>query len=191
MKYSKAIWIPTEGGDLRLNMLFRSLEKTLKSNNFKVYNTIITDEPCNSNINIICSHGDKDIAKNQLLHPNREISISNKRTIISTGDVLIFFVCHSGSYAKGFLNNDMSSLVKTYIKKGYKAVIAPFWALHIDLPKIWLPEFLISLNNGCNIDKAVFKANQVVRANYPTIAAWGSMHLYGCPTLSVNNSKSI
>lgn len=182
--YSKSIWIPKEEGDFTLNQLYAKIENSLTENNFDIYTKLEKDSSINSDINIICSHGAKDIAKKQIIYPS-EIPLINLNKVIGKGDILIFLICHSGSYKSELFKNNITSLVKTYIEKGYKAVIAPFWGLHINVPEIWLPEFLISFNNGDSIDIALFKANKKVYDKYPTPAAWCAMHLYGNPNLKV------
>ncbi|WP_299555461.1 hypothetical protein [Seonamhaeicola sp.] len=182
--YSKSIWIPKEEGDFTLNQLYAKIENNLTENNFDINTKLEKDSSITSDINIICSHGAKDIAEKQIIYPS-ERPLINLNKVIGEGEVLIFLICHSGSYKSELFKNNITSLVKTYIEKGYKAIIAPFWGLHINVPEIWLPEFLSSFNNGDSIDIALFKANKKVYAKYPTPAAWCAMHLYGNPNLKV------
>ena len=182
--FSKSIWIPTKGGDLTLNQLYSSLKDSLEEHLFSVYQDSNVESPISSEINIVCSHGTKDIASKQVIYPGDAplLTLSN---IIGEGKILVFFVCHSGSYQNEFFRNNIISMVKTYIAVGYKAVIAPFWSLHVHIPRIWLPAFIHSLNKGESIDHAMFTANSSVYAKYPTPSAWASMHLYGNPHLCV------
>lgn len=182
--YSKSIWIPKEEGDFTLNQLYAKIEDTLTANSFDINTKLEKDSSITSDINIICSHGAKDIAEKQIIYPS-ERPLVNLNKVIGKGEVLIFLICHSGSYKSELFKNNITSLVKTYIEKGYKAIIAPFWGLHINVPEIWLPEFLSSFNNGDSIDIALFKANKKVYDKYPTPAAWCAMHLYGNPNLKV------
>ncbi|MES2862995.1 MAG: hypothetical protein V4666_02665 [Bacteroidota bacterium] len=182
--YSKSIWIPKDEGDFTLNQLYSKIEDTLKTNNFNIQIKLERDSSITSDLNIICSHGDKDIAEKQIIYPS-EKPLTNLNKVIGSGEILIFLICHSGSYQTEFFRNNITSLVKTYIEKGYKAVIAPFWGLHINVPEIWLPEFLNSFNKGDSIDIALFNANKKVYEKYPTPAAWCAMHLYGNPNLKI------
>lgn len=182
--YSKSIWIPKDEGDFTLNQLYAKIEDTLIKNNFDIHTKLEKDSSTTSYLNIICSHGAKDIAEKQIIYPS-EKPLLNLNKVIGKGEILIFLICHSGSYKSELFRNNITSLVKTYIEKGYKAIIAPFWGLHINVPEIWLPEFLNSFNSGDSIDISLFKANKRVYDKYPTPAAWCAMHLYGNPNLKV------
>ena len=181
----KSIWIPTEGGDFTINLLNSKLEETLKNNSFDIYTDLIIKKPLNAEINIVCSHGSNDISLTQMIFPN-ENPLLNLSTVIDQGKILIFFVCHSGSIKQTPFQNTISSLVKNYINRGYSAVIAPFWALHVNVPGIWLPKFLESLDDGHNVNFAVHLANLDVYKKYPHFAAWGCLHLYGDGSLKKN-----
>ena len=178
--YTKSIWIPTEAGDPSLNFLYCSLEKQLHKANFNTYTTIDLDKPVSSELNIVCSHGSENIAKLQAISPGNKL-IWELDNIIGKGKILVFFICHSGSYKNEILRNNVISLAKKYILSGYQAVIAPFWALNIKIPSIWLPEFLASINKNLPINIAVFNANKAVSRKFPTPSAWACMHLYGNP----------
>ncbi|MBU2537857.1 MAG: hypothetical protein KKH22_05420 [Proteobacteria bacterium] len=186
--FTKSIWIPTESGDFTLNMLFSSLEAELNKQKFNIFNDIEIISPISSELNIVCSHGDKDIATNEMLHYG-DNHLSNIEKVLGKGKILIFFVCHSGSYKDEYFRNDISSIVKTYISLGYKAVIAPFWSLQVNIPAIWLKSFISSMNEGGSINNAVFMANQAVFHEYKTPVAWACMHLYGNPYLSINENN--
>lgn len=183
--FSKSIWIPTIEGNLILNMLYDSLKEFLQAHQFSICQKTKIESPLSSEVNIICSHGAKDIAFKQFICPNNPLLV-NPNHIIGKGKILIFFVCHSGSYQREIFGNNITSIVKTFIAAGYKAVIAPFWALHVKIPEVWLPVFIDSLNNGNTIDYALFNANKAVYLKYPTPSAWASMHLYGNPHLVIS-----
>lgn len=185
---TKSIWIPTKSGDFTLNKLHDSLKSELEKHQFKVFNQIDMVSPLSSDLNIVCSHGAKDIASNQVIYPG-DSPLENLGKIVGSGEILIFFVCHSGSYKNEYFRNNITSLVKTYITLGYKAVIAPFWSLHINIPKIWLSTFILSLYEGLSINYSVFKANKSVSEEYQTPAAWACMHLYGNPHLVIKRNN--
>ncbi len=181
-EFSKAIWIPTEGGDFTINHLFASIEDTLVANKFHIENAISPGHPIAAELNILTAHGKDDIAIKQIIYPDNNPRI-NLSKFLGAGKVLILFVCHSGSVKSTPFKNSISTIIKEHITSGYSAVIAPFWALHIKVPPIWLPVFLKYMEDGLTIVEAVHAANLKVSERYPTIAAWACMHLYGDPHL--------
>lgn len=186
--YSKSIWIPIESGDLTLNYLYSNIEQDLKDNSFNVFTQPDLVKPLSSDINIVCSHGSKNISEIQILfQEDNNNSTYDLNTVAGRGKVLIFFVCYSGSMRTDFFRNNVTSLVKRFITQGYEAVIAPFWALDVTIPRYWLPEFLSSLDAGMTISQAVFNANKKVYKQYPTPAAWACLHLYGNPNIYVSS----
>lgn len=186
-KFSKSIWIPTESGDYTLNYLFSNIEESIKENEFETFIQTELESPLASDINIVCSHGTKNISEIQVVYHEHQPTY-NLDTIIGKGKILIFFVCYSGSMQTDFYRNDVTSLIKRYISKGYEAIIAPFWALEVTIPGYWLPTFSQSLNEGKTISTAVFEANKKVYERYPTPAAWACLHLYGNPNLRIDGS---
>lgn len=183
--FQKSIWLPTEGGDFTINQLFGKLEDFLISDNFNIIQSIEPKKPLNSDLNIICAHGSNDIALKQVIFPDNTPRL-NLDNYLDSGKVLIFFVCHSGSVSSTPFENSISSIVKSYIAKGYSSVIAPFWALHINIPPIWLPVFINSIKDGKSIVFAVHEANMAVYAVYPTLSASCCLHLYGDPHICLN-----
>lgn len=182
--YSKSIWIPTEEGDFTLNYLFGKIENCLNEHGFEIKQSLSVENPISSDINIIGSHGAKDISHIKVIYPNNNPLI-NLNKVIGPGKVLIFFVCYSGSQSTDFFKNSVSSLVKEFIAQGYQSIIAPAWALHVDIPPLWLPVFLESLNSGDSISIAHHKANMAVYKKFPTPAAWACLHLFGNPNLTI------
>ncbi len=180
--YSKSIWIPVESGDFALNYLFSNIEQTLNEHSFDVFKDIELTKPLSSDINIICSHGAKNISEVQVIFQENNPTY-DLNTVIADGKILIFFVCYSGSMKTEFFRNNVASIVKRFIAQGYEAVIAPFWALDVTIPHYWLPEFLSSINSGNTVSQSVFNANRKVYEKYPTPAAWACLHLYGNPNL--------
>jgi len=178
------MWLPIEGGDLTLNMLHSKLEDCNEKYGINAIQSTHLNKPLSAEINIICAHGNLDIALKHFLYPGNTPK-TDLDEIIGKGKVLIFFVCHSGSLVSTPYENSISSIVKTYMKRGYIAVIAPFWALNISIPPIWLPTFIDSLNNSMDINASVYRANMTVMETFPTIAAWACMHLYGDPDVAV------
>ncbi|MFH6991853.1 hypothetical protein [Flavobacterium sp. FlaQc-48] len=189
--FSKSIWIPIESGDYALNYLYGNIEQVLKDHLFEVHQEVNLEKPLSSDINIVCSHGAKNISETQIMfqedNPTYDLD-----SIIGKGKILIFFVCYSGSMKTEFFRSNVTSLIKRFIAQGYEAVIAPFWALDVTIPRYWLPEFLSSLKAGHTISQATFNANKKVYLKYPTPAAWACLHLYGNPNLKIEiNSDKI
>ncbi len=182
--FSKSIWIPIDGGDFTLNQLYSKLEDTLRTFSFNITKTIYPEKPISSEVNVVVAHGGDDIALKQVVYPD-SIPRLNLETYLGPGKILIMFVCHSGSFKTTPFKNSISSIIKQYIAQGYSAVVAPFWSLHINIPQLWLPVFLCSLEQGKEIMWAVQDANLKVLKHYPTIAAWLCMHLYGDPHLQI------
>jgi hypothetical protein len=184
--YNKSIWIPTESGDFALNYLYGNIEQTLVDASFEVFQELQLIKPLSADINIVCSHGAKNISETQIVYHEDEATYDLDK-IIGNGKILIFFVCYSGSLKTEFFRNNVTSLVKRFIAQGYEAVIAPYWALDVTVPKYWLPELLNSLYAGQPISQAMHNANRKVYDQYPTPAAWACLHLYGNPNLQIED----
>jgi len=184
--FTKSIWIPIESGDIPLNYLYSNIESTLNEKLFDVYKNVTLGKPLSADINIICSHGAKNISETQIIFQDNNPTY-DLNSVIGKGKILVFFVCYSGSMKTEFFRNNVASMVKKYISMGYEAVIAPYWALDVTIPRYWLPEFLNSLENKFTISEAVFKANRKVYERYPTPAAWACLHLYGNPNIIIEN----
>jgi len=183
--YTKSIWIPTDCGDMTINMLFSKTEDCLKKHNFIIEQAEKPTVPISSELNIIVSHGSNNIATKPALYPDERPRI-NFSAYIGKGKVLIFFVCHSGSTQTAPFSNSISSVVKSYLMSGYTSVIAPFWSMSIDIAAIWLSSFLNAINDKNPIIEAVFIANTNIYKIFPTVAAWGCMHLYGDPHTNIS-----
>ena len=180
--YSKSIWIPIDSGDFPLSYLYSKMKDTLNANSFEIHTELNLSSPLSSDINIICSHGDRDISEIQVVSQEGNITY-NLNSIIGKGKILIFIVCHSGSMKTEFFKNSATSLMKRFIAKGYDSIIAPAWAFNVTIIEHWLPEFMDQINSGTQIDQAVFLANKNVYERYPTPAAWACLHLFGNPFL--------
>lgn len=176
-----SLWVPTEAGDITLQILHDKLTSCIEKFNIKKHQTKTLNSPLSSSINIISSHGTNDIATKQAFHINARDVILNPDVIIGSGEILILLVCHSGTVDSNYFKNESYSLAKEYIKKGYKSVIAPFWSLHIDIPNLWLNRFFLAMKENQPLSNAVFLANQYINKKFPTPSAWACMHLYGNP----------
>ena len=181
---SKSIWIPIESGDMALNYLYSKVEPTVLSNSFEIHTGINLKKPLSSDLNIVCCHGDRDIAEIQVVSHETGI-IYNLDEVIGSGRILILIVCHSGSMKTEFFRNSVSSLMKRFLSKGYDSVIAPAWAFDGSISNIWFPEFLSQIDSGSRIDYAVYYANKKVYDRFPTPAAWACLHLFGNPFLKL------
>ena len=143
-------------------------------------------KPMSSDLNILVSHGEKDISIDPKIYPDSNPRL-NINKFVGEGKILILLVCHSGSSKLTPFKNSISSIAKKYITRGYKAVVAPYWSLHPIIVPVWLSEFLSVIDQGDEIVYAVHKANLKIHEIYPTIAASACMHLYGDPHIELTH----
>jgi hypothetical protein len=187
--YSKEIWMPTMSGDVPLNLLYSKIEDVLLKNTFGIHTEAVIEKPLSSDLNILAAHGNEDISNFYAFYTNQTEVIHKIGKIIGRGKVLVLLICHSGSMKNAVFDNRSSSLVRYFLENGYQTVIAPFWSLHIEIPRIWLPEFLIGIERRESVLDAFYYANKCVEKTYPTPAAWGCLHLYGNPYLRVGDAE--
>jgi hypothetical protein len=186
--FSKSIWIPTQTGDLVLNWLHHLLHETLTAENFTQSHLAFPDHPVQSDVNIIAAHGNDRINTLSYLYAkgqDKKFAFTDLNEIIGKGKILIFFVCHSGSMRSDFFSNRVNTVMREYLKNGYQAVIAPFWAMDIAIAGHWLPSFMESLNKGLPVIEAVHNGNMAVMKKFPTPKAYACIHLYGNPYFSL------
>lgn len=187
-KGSISMWIPIESQDFAICMMHSKMEEDITKFNIITHTKILPDYPLGSNINILVAHGSQNITTFPAFYLKGEKSISSIRNmdhIVGHGNILILFVCHSGSERSDLFANQTLTIIKQFLQTGYKAVVAPFWALHIDIPPIWMPEFLNSLFQGFDIATSVLKANKKVSTIYNTPKAYACLHLYGNPFIKL------
>jgi hypothetical protein len=182
------MWIPIDAGDMSLNILYSRLETFLKQELIGVSTRSIPDHPLSSTINILVAHGGKTIAESKIISTGRE-RILNGHQFLGEGRVAILFVCHSGGMEKATLDQKVMSFVRELLERGYAAVVAPYWSLHISVPPIWLPAFLAAMRRGSRIADAVMAANQTVFNANHNPGAWACLHLYGDPYLKMAGAQ--
>lgn len=141
-----------------------------------------------SDMNLIGAHGEINIADFQVLLFGDERQ-DNLNLIIGPGKVLILFVCHSGTAESPLFKNEITSLIKRFIAKGYQNIVASSWSLDVSVPKHWFPVFLSELKAGRRISEAAFAGNKAVYDEIPDPSAWACLHLYGNPNLTVMVSE--
>lgn len=191
--FSKGIWIPTETGDFALSYLYSFIETALLQNNFSIQQNLLPERPLHYDLNIVAAHGKPEINTFPAFYASNQeetFSIIQLNHVIGKGKILVLFVCHSGSMQSDIFRNRISTIVRSYLKGGYEAVIAPFWALDIVICKEWLPVFLQSLTAGEPVIKAVQDGNMRVREIYPTPRAYACLHAYGNPFFRIVASDS-
>jgi hypothetical protein len=186
-----SMWIPTEGGDFALNNLYAKLENSIDEFSIDTDTSTIPSTPLNSNISIIVAHGENKISSFPSFFTASNRAITNIDNVIVKTDIIILFVCHSGSGEKSILREKLNSFVRDLLKKGVKAVIAPFWALNINIPPIWLPMFLKSFLNGIDVSNSFYKANMEVYSIHKNPSDWCCLHFYGNPYLQCSKGISI
>lgn len=185
---SKGILIPTKQNDLVFHKLKDSLEEDLKKYDFNIIEDIESIQSLNDDLNILASHGRHDISSIPALFTGSSKVIDAKAGL-NQGTILVLLVCHSGSMKENSFNNKVTSLVRHFLEGEYEAVIAPFWSLHIDIVKLWLPQFIKSLESGEKISVAHFKAIKKVKDKYPSPSAWACLHLYGNANFRVSKNR--
>jgi hypothetical protein len=188
--FTTAMWIPTEGGDFALNLLWSRLEPLAEAQNVEVTHSEVPELPLHSDINILSAHGASDISSFYAFSTREGAAVIDLDRIVSGGTVLVLLVCHSGSMGKDLLRDKILSLVRKFLGGGYQAVVAPFWSLHVSVPPVWLPEFLSSLKAGHTVSQAVFDANSKVYEMNKNPGAWACLHLYGNPYLKIGDAES-
>jgi len=178
-------WIPTEGGDLAINYINDKLSNFIKEKDILLINARVPPTKLIGEINIIVAHGAKDIATLPFLKIDNETYLTDILGIMGEGVVAVLFVCFAGSAKKDSFSERIQTVAKSLMDIGYKAVIAPVWALNISVPHIWLPEFYNQLYNGVEISEALFLANRKIFNINKNPGAWACMHLYGNPHLTL------
>jgi len=179
-----SFWIPVEEGDFALNSLFQKLERTCNSYEIETTTSTIPKIPIEGEINIIAAHGGVDLPNSNYVFSNG-VPIGEFEKIIGEGKILILFVCHSGTMKKEIFSQKVNSFIRYFLDLGYSSIIAPYWSLNINIPPIWLPEFLEQLKNGSTVSVALFNANKKVYEVYKDPGAWACIHLFGNPYISL------
>lgn len=179
------VWVPIVDGDFGLNKLFSDLETTIQSKFTKRYEGIVPETALCGDINVVIAHGASDIASTSFFHTGTH-SITDPGKVIGKGKVAILFVCHSGSEKESYFEKTVDSLIRKLILDGYEAVIAPFWALNIEVPAIWLPIFIDAVLAKKTFLESFYEASVEVRKINPHPGAWACLHYYGNPNLKIS-----
>lgn len=186
---SKAFWSP-KALDMALEQSYSHLSNILKKFKIEIYaeelqlKDYYPIKPLNSSINILCAHGNEK-GKDAYCFSAGNVKFSNLNKIVGKGELLILFVCHSGSMDNSNFDSAIHTMIKTFIRAGYQAVIAPMWALSTEILPDWLNTFMASFEEGDFVVDALYKANMAVKKQYPTPSAWANLHLFGNPYLHV------
>ena len=186
---TKAFWSPKDldwGLARSYSHLFANLEKFnveiyAEEAQLKDYYPI---KPLNSSINILCAHGNEK-GKDAYCFSAGDVKFSNLNKMVGKGELLILFVCHSGSMDNSNFDSAIHTMIKIFIRAGYQAVIAPMWALSTEILPKWLETFMARFEEGDFVVDALYKANMAVKKEYPTPSAWANLHLFGNPYLHV------
>lgn len=180
-----SLWVPTEDQDITLNYLQSKLEDTILKYNIDLVTSSLPLKPIKSNVTILIAHGDKNISGFPSFYTYSEKAITNIHRIVESTDILILFVCHSGSGKKAVLRSKLNSFVRQLLAEGIKTIIAPYWALHTSVPPIWLPTFLNSLLSGENVGNSFRNATMEVFNTNKNPGAWCCLHCYGNPFIKL------
>ena len=185
--YTTSLWIPTDSGDYALNLLWSRLSNAISGFNINIQTTIAPSASLNSDVNILISHGSRDISTSHNISPGEGTTLVGTDLLISRGSILILFICHSGSMTKALFRDKVMSLIRQYFQAGCQAIVAPLWSLHVSVPPIWLPAFINSIENNDTVAEAVHKANMEVYSINKNPGAWACLHLYGNPYIKIHS----
>lgn len=186
---TKAFWSP-KALDMLLEKSYSHLSDIFKRFEIEIYaeESQLKDyypiKPLNSSINILCAHGSEK-GKDAHCFSAGDVKFPDIGKIVSKGELLILFACHSGSMDNSNFDNAIHTMIKTFIRAGYQAVIAPMWALSTEILPNWLETFMTYFEEGDFVVDALYKANMAVKEQYPTPSAWANLHLFGNPYLHV------
>lgn len=187
--FSRSFWTPIQSGEITFSGIMSHLENTLIKYQFKVCDKIAPSKPLSSDMNIVCAHGGKNISEEEWFYANGQPILKTNK-IVGQGKILVLFVCHSGTAVYEEYDGAVHSMVKKYIRMGYKSVIAPMWSLSTEILPLWLVSFMECFSKGEFIIDAVFHANMAVKKKYIAPSAWACLHLFGNPYLKVADNDS-
>ena len=169
------------------HLLWSRLSNAISGFNINIQTTIAPSASLNSDVNILISHGSRDISTSHNISPGEGTTLVGTDLLISRGSILILFICHSGSMTKALFRDKVMSLIRQYFQAGCQAIVAPLWSLHVSVPPIWLPAFINSIENNDTVAEAVHKANMEVYSINKNPGAWACLHLYGNPYIKIHS----
>lgn len=184
--FSRSFWTPIQSGEITFSGIKSHLANTLSEYQFLICETNIPVKPLSSDMNIVCAHGGKNISESEWFYANSQPIIDTDK-IVGSGKLLILFVCHSGSAIYKEYDGAVHTIVKRYIRMGYKSVIAPMWSLSAEILPLWLATFMDHFMHGEYIIDAVFHSNMAIKEKFVSPSAWACLHLFGNPYLQVGN----
>ncbi len=189
-------WTPVEDEDFVLQLTYEKLKPILEEKfNSKIYTSRLPDKKLSSTINVFLAHGGKDFEGFKTIYTRENngaaiVKEAGVSELFGSGVIAIVFVCNSGFIAKRLFSERLASFTQQVLSLGYKAVIAPAWALNPDIVPVWVDFFLSNLKEGQFIGQAVFNANvEISKVGYTEYSGfysptgWPGMHLYGNPNI--------
>lgn len=170
------IWIPIETQDHELNYVYSHIEEYLRSKNICIH-TSIEFTFC-ADICIAVVHGNESTyLTNNLSAASNTVDMISK---LKKSRLVILMACYSGKGGSEIVGNSMSSLVSQLMKVGVFAVIAPKWALNVDIAHMWLAEFIEEFYSKRNSSFESFvNANQYIKKLKPHPGGWCCLHYFG------------
>jgi len=178
-------WMPCELGDAAINYVRSKTEDSLLRKSIS-----ISQKPTfrsHSDCTICVLHGNNESFLTKNLY--RESGSHNITDIIPAlygTKLIILLACYSGKGGAGIVGNTTSSIVKSLIDAGAEAVIAPKWALHVDIASLWLNTFVESLNDGKNSFESYSAGVDEIYKNNPHPGAWACLHYFGKRNIRLN-----
>lgn len=186
--YTKSYWSPDSTSELTFGGIMDRIGDVLREYGFNVSMGETPEAPLSSDLNIVCAHGGKNISEDECFFVGGEPIIETDR-IVGSGKLLILLVCHSGSITHKEYEHVMHTMIKRYIRMGYKSVIAPMWSLATDIIPLWLPVLMERMAAGNYVIDATYEANMAVKRTLYTPEAWACLHLFGNPYVRVGQKN--
>lgn len=188
-KFNCSLWAPCTSGDTQINLVYSNLEQTILDFNINTNTSTTFPENSNANIKIIIAHGGENIDQTEKISASGSYGDTNIYHYMNFEDnlkntpIVILFVCHSAKSSQKLFHSQINSLITTLIKNDVQVVIAPKWSLHVDIPSIWLPEFLDNMESGASSLEAFHSASLNVYNKFKDCQFWSNLHYFGNPEI--------
>ncbi len=171
-------WMPSETGDYAINIVRSKTEDKLLEHDISL--TLSETFKLSSEAAICVAHGNEKTFWSKELFCKSSGSVSfNPVGPFKGAKFVVLLACYSGKGGPEIVGNSISSMVKMLSELGVEAVIAPKWALHVDIAAAWLNSFLDNFMKGQNSFAAYSNAIADIMKVNPHPGAWGCIHYFG------------
>jgi hypothetical protein len=173
-------WVPTESQDVALNYLSTMLSDSFSKWDVPLNNRSKLMESENEVI-VLAAHGNKETSWTHYLYSATGSVgiIDDVKKGLRNKKLIILLACFSGKGEQEHVGNTISSLIRSLFEIGCQAIIAPKWALHIDVAKTWTSIYLDCFNQGRSSFDSFRVAQSHVMNVYPAPGAWACLHYFG------------